>query len=84
MTTMTTCQDCGATLDEKPNTPVAERRPCPRCGSTSRQFQKRVSDEVTLRQGLRLKARHENSREPFVEVKTGDDLFRESGGWNKL
>jgi len=37
-----------------------------------------------MREALDLKARHGQSGRPFVHVKTGDDLFRKTGKWNKL
>ncbi len=38
MATTVKCDSCGATLNEDPNPREDERKPCPVCGSTARQF----------------------------------------------
>ena len=35
---MTKCGQCGASINERSDTPAEERRPCPNCGSTTREF----------------------------------------------
>jgi|SRR5687767_3664930 hypothetical protein len=32
------CRECGTKLAEPPNTPLADRQPCPNCGSARRQY----------------------------------------------
>ena len=78
------CSECDTPIDEDPGTPLAQRSPCPTCGSTNRKFNVHVQDSATTHEGLSLKGRHGLTGKPFVEVKTGDDLFRKTGEWRKL
>lgn len=80
--TIRSCTDCGATLDERPDTPITERLPCPSCGSKRQSFRKELSDDIGFHSGLRYKGRHGESEQPFVEGKAGDDLHRDSDEWN--
>ncbi len=78
------CGACGKELAEDPHAPVETRKPCPDCGSTSRDFQKSLSATVTVRTKLSMKARHATGGRPFLEQIVGDDLHRKSGKWMKL
>ncbi len=82
---MVKCNTCGSLLDELPNIPLEERLPCPSCGSKSRLYEKELNAEVKVRSSLKLKARHGQPGEvkPFLELQTGDSLFKETGEWNK-
>ena len=42
----TVCSKCGTVLDEPTNTPPMDRSPCPKCGSTNRNF--RISITATV------------------------------------
>ena len=75
------CGSCGKKLDEDPHGPVETRKACPNCGSTSRQFQVKLSATVTLRSKLGIKARHPGEGKPFHKQVVGADLHRKSGEW---
>ena len=55
--TVVTCGDCQEVLDEPSDTPVEKRAPCPNCESTSRHFKVEITSTVTVRSGVRGKAR---------------------------
>ena len=79
------CGNCGRELDEPPSTPVAERQPCPECGSTVRRAEVGISSStVTARSTLSFKARRAGRGRPFTEGKVADDLHRKSGRWLRL
>ena len=78
------CGRCREVLDEDPHAKAEDRGPCPTCGSTARHFEVAVSDEITLRSKVSLKAKHGGRGRPFVEQVVGDDLHRKTGRWMKL
>ncbi len=78
------CGVCGERLDEWPDVPVGERQACPRCRSTSRRFAIQLESTVGLKSQLGLKARSPGEKKPFLEQKTGDDLFRKTRRWRVL
>ncbi|WP_018175533.1 MULTISPECIES: zinc ribbon domain-containing protein [unclassified Thioalkalivibrio] len=47
MADSTVCGNCGETLTELGSTSVEKRQPCPRCGSTRRNFSVEITDSVT-------------------------------------
>ena len=71
-------------LDENPSAPVAERLPCPQCGSLAWRIHVTCSDTLSLHSKLNLKARHAGEKRPFMDQTVGDDLHRKSGRWMKL
>lgn len=77
------CAGCGLKLDEEA-VPVAQRSPCPECGSTARMFEMRLSGSVSFKSKVAAKARNPKPGKPFHEQVTGDDLFKLTGQWNKL
>jgi hypothetical protein len=48
MSTTVACGDCSQSLDENPSARVADRQPCPSCGSLARRFAVAISDSVTV------------------------------------
>jgi hypothetical protein len=42
------CGNCGEPLSEPASTPAEKRRPCPKCGSTRRNFSVEISASITL------------------------------------
>jgi hypothetical protein len=64
--TAVNCGSCGELLAEASDTPVAERVPCPKCGSTSRQFAASGTVTVGVRASLAWEHHHE-----FYERHTG-------------
>ena len=84
-TTVTnTCATCRTPLDESPGTPVEDRRPCPTCGSSSRHLELSVTSTLNVYGMIGLKARDAGSRKPFREVKSGYELYAETGEWRKV
>lgn len=61
------CGECGKSLDEPPGTAVAQRAPCPDCGSTSRAF------EVGIATTLRLVA--------SVSLQISREIYEHHRGW---
>jgi hypothetical protein len=43
-----------------------------------------ISERLVIHGKLGMKARHKNSKKPFVESVSGDDLHRKTGKWMKL
>src|SRR4051795_6582443 len=48
MSTTVACADCRQHLDEDPSAPLAERKPCPACGSLARHFDVMLMETVTI------------------------------------
>lgn len=78
------CGKCDAELGGESATLAEKRSPCPFCGSTGRMVKVEVSDSITVRGMLDLKAREPGGGRPFMEQRVGDDLHRKSGMWMKL
>lgn len=47
MAESTVCGNCGETLTEPAKTPVEQRQPCPKCGSTCRNFSVELTASIT-------------------------------------
>jgi phage FluMu protein Com len=62
--TVVACGHCKKVLDEASDTPVEKRTPCPDCESTSRHFAKTLTATVTVRSGIRGKARSGEAGKP--------------------
>jgi DNA-directed RNA polymerase subunit RPC12/RpoP len=75
------CQACGEILNETTNTPVDERRPCPKCSSKARHIEAVISETVKAYVRIDLKVRHGISGKPFLKSVSRDDLHRKSGKW---
>jgi RNA polymerase subunit RPABC4/transcription elongation factor Spt4 len=73
------CNNCKTVLDEAQNTPPDKRTPCPVCGSTSRQFDHIGAVSVGVSTVHRVKAKHSNGKDPFLEQRSGGDLWRKTG-----
>ncbi len=78
------CGDCGKELDERPDLPESERKPCPNCGSLKRTVVAEVEDKVELHDKLKVRAYPPNSKRWTQEVTSGDDLYKKTNEWNKL
>jgi len=79
-----TCAVCGTPIDEDPGTALAERKPCPVCGSTARNYN--VSVRLSTIRGwlLGLKHKRPGHKKPVYESKSGDELYRDTGQWHKI
>ncbi len=80
----TNCADCGAQINEPASLPVADRKPCPSCGSMARSFGAHVIEALTVREKIGMKQKRPGHKKPIFESVSGDDLHRASGQWNKL
>ncbi len=78
------CGSCGALLKESPHVAIADRKACPTCGSLSRFVEVAITEVVTVKEKLGLKAKHSGLKKPFFESVSGNDLHRGTGQWNKL
>lgn len=75
------CKDCGAPIDEPSNTPADQRAPCPSCGSTTRLIKKELTATLDIHPSLGFKAKEQGKGRPFIEGKSGEDLYRKTGKW---
>lgn len=75
------CGQCKRPLDEPLQTPAESRIACPRCGSTSRLFEKALAGTITPRASLGLKARGPGRRKPFREQISGASYFSKAQRW---
>ena len=81
----TTCGKCNAKLpDEVPGLATSERTLCPTCNSTARNFAIELKATVGAHAQLSRKARARGEKKPFIEGKSGDDLYRKTGRWSVL
>ncbi|NMG00805.1 hypothetical protein GPA27_25820 [Aromatoleum toluolicum] len=78
------CGNCQLELREPASTPIAERQPCPKCGSFIRAFELKLKSSVSAKSKIAAKANRPGIKKPFYELISGDDLFRLSGQWNTL
>ncbi len=78
------CGQCHEPLDETSHLPAAEPRPCPGCGSLSRQINVAVSGTIEVHRKVKLMGRRPGMKRPFIEQTAGDDLHRKTGRWMKL
>lgn len=78
------CANCQLELKESASTPIAERQPCPKCGTSIRAFELKLVSTVSVKSKMAAKAKRPGRKEAFYELISGDDLFRLTGQWNKL
>jgi len=71
------CADCGATLK-------AEDDACPECGSRNRRIKATLKAALESREFIRMKAKEGGRGKPFLEIRSGDSLFRKTGVWNRI
>lgn len=77
------CARCFTELAEYPSASLGQKLPCPNCGSIARSFGVTISNEVTLREKFQVRL-HPEKKGWRYEVKSGDDLHRNSGDWMKV
>ena len=84
-TTVVKCQRCEKVLGQPAGTPVAERTPCPDCGSTARHVEQGVHATSTGRAGMRAKARSgepgQPGSKPWLETRTEPSWWRDGKKW---
>jgi len=71
-------------LEESSSLDPSTRMPCPKCGSVTRAHSITISETIDVKEMLGLKAKRPGQKKPSMEQKSGDDLHRKSGLWNKL
>lgn len=81
VTQATRCQTCRELLDESPSLLPEQRVSCPNCGSLARHFEVTVSETLTVRDAIGLKARHAGVSKPFLESKSGWSFYRKTKQW---
>jgi hypothetical protein len=74
------CGSCGTLLQEPVGLPDENRKPCPCCGSMTRQVDIDVAGTLEFHDMLSMKEK-DAARKTLVETKAGDDLERETGKW---
>jgi hypothetical protein len=78
------CSECKTLIDESSNITLAQRKPCPQCGSLARIFNASIQETLIIREKIGLKLKRPGNKKPIYESVSGDDLFRATGQWNKL
>lgn len=73
------CGSCGLTIDEPTGFPVADRTPCPQCGSTARKYFILSKATAKAQPGLGFKQKRPDVKKPLVEGFTGRDLRKRDG-----
>lgn len=72
------CADCGAEIDGRGDTPE-QRITCSKCGSTKRNYHVSISESVTARDGIKVKAKHAGEKKPYIEDLSIPDHSRSLG-----
>jgi hypothetical protein len=67
---------------EAPDLPFEERRPCQRCGSTSRAHSSHIHESLNAKDSLGLKLRRPGFKKPIYEEKAGPSLSTKTGQMN--
>jgi hypothetical protein len=73
------CAECGEQLSDPQYLATENREPCPKCGALGRKFGITLSAEVAIHTSLKIKAKHNGVKKPFVEQIQGADLQRSTG-----
>lgn len=60
------CADCGAEVDGRGDTPEC-RIPCSKCGSTKRNHHISITETMTIRDGIGVKAKRPGEKKPYIE-----------------
>jgi len=84
--TSVTCNNCGKLHDPSAVDLVmaGTRVPCTRCGSEAVKVDVHVTDTITMRDSLDLKAKRPGMKRPFIEQRVGHEQRRDSGRWSKI
>ncbi len=76
------CGECGnLIIDELSSDSVSQRKPCPKCGSLNRNFQVFHEETLTMRDLIKMKAKHKGEKKSFIETIIG---FNKSKSLEKL
>jgi hypothetical protein len=78
------CGECGQPIEEDPNLPRDQRRPCPECQSLTRAIGANARTDLCIGQKIGTKQKRPGYKKPILETVSGDDLHRSSGLFNKL
>jgi hypothetical protein len=68
------CGRCEASIDEPPNVSAGDRKPCARCGGTTRRIDVAISSAVEAHSDLGLKQRRPGFKRPIHEQKSGSSF----------
>jgi hypothetical protein len=68
------CGRCEASIDEPPDVSAGDRKPCPRCGATTRRIDVAISATIEARSDLGLKQRRPGFKRPIHEQKSGSSF----------
>lgn len=81
------CGSCGWQVPDPKawmHSPVAQRQPCPSCGSLDEWIAElSVTDNVQAREFVGLKGKRLGRKKPVYELQDGDQLERSTGRWMK-
>ena len=75
----TECGSCGLTIDERCGLPIADRTPCPQCGSTARKYFKHLKVTAKAQVSLGFKQKRPGVKKPLAEGFTGRELRQSEG-----
>ena len=68
------CGRCEASIDEPPDVSAGDRKPCPRCGATTRRIDVAISATIEAHSDLGLKQRRPGFKRPIHEQKSGSSF----------
>lgn len=75
------CGDCEIALDEPSDLPIADRQPCPICGSVKRQHRVAITETMELHDSIGATVRRAGAKKFAQRFKTGDDPMRTTQTW---
>jgi hypothetical protein len=75
------CASCGGPIEEPQDTKPEDRKPCPSCGSTTRQFKQELEGKLDFHGSVRLKLKDGSRGKTKIDQFSGDDLHKKSDKW---
>lgn len=69
------CADCGTEVDGRGDTPEL-RIPCSKCGSIKRNHNVSITETITIREGIGIKAKRPGEKRPYIEDLSSPDYSR--------
>lgn len=75
------CGDCEIPLDEPSDLPVADRQPCPLCGSMKRRHRAAITDTLEMHDSIGGTVKRAGANKFAKRFKNGDDLTRLTQTW---
>ncbi len=77
------CGQCQRPIDEPPDLPGDDRRPCPACGSLIRHFSVSISETLELHDSLRARVKRAGNGGWVLDTRGGDDFSHDLAAWGE-